>query len=74
MMMPYQDPVDFVSVSEHRPCAFHKIAPGEPYAGCTCMGSFGQRRATPEEREANIKARDERNKRRAEAYRAVGMS
>ena len=73
MMIPYENPDDWVSVSEHHPCPFHKIAPGESYPGCTCSGSFGRRKATPEEREANIKAREAAGKRRSEAYRAVGI-
>lgn len=73
MMMPYENPDDYVSVFEHEPCPFHKIAPGEPYAGCTCFGSYYRRMATPEEREANIKAREERGKRLAEAMREIGV-
>lgn len=73
MMIPYENPDDYVSVFEHEACPFHKIAPGEPYPGCTCFGSYYRRKATPEERQANIKAREERDKRRAEAYRAIGV-
>jgi len=73
MMTPYESPDDFVSVFEHKPCAYHKIAPGEPYTGCTCQGSYFRRKATPEEKEQNIKAREARQKRIAEANRAVGM-
>jgi len=73
MMIPYQNPDDYVSVFEHDPCTFHKIAPGEPYSGCTCVGKYFTRRATPAEREANIKARHEREALRAKAMRAVGL-
>ena len=73
MMIPYENPDDFVSVFEHNPCPFHKIAPGESYAGCTCQGAYYRRPATPEEREQNIKAREERGKRRAGAYQAIGL-
>jgi hypothetical protein len=71
--MPYQDPDDYVSFFDQHTCRFHEIAPGEPYAGCTCSTDWGQRKATPEEREANRKSRLEREERRARTYRAVGF-
>jgi hypothetical protein len=73
MMMPYEDPNDWVSVFENYPCPFHKIAPGESYPGCTCSAKYFRRKATPEEREANIKSANERAERRAEAMRAIGV-
>jgi len=73
MMIPYENPDDYVSGFEHTPCSFHKIAPGEPYAGCTCSGKYYRRKATPEERQVNIKARHERESRRIEAFKAIGV-
>lgn len=73
MLMPYENPDDYVSEFEHNPCPFHKIAPGEPYAGCTCAGKYFRRPATPKEKADNIKAREKREERRAEAIRAIGI-
>jgi hypothetical protein len=73
MMMPYENPDDYVSGFDYHPCPFHKIAPGESYPGCTCSGTYYRRKATPEEREANVKARREREARKVEALKAVGI-
>lgn len=73
MIMPYENPDDYVSVFDHKPCPFHKIAPGESYAGCTCQGSYYRRKATSEEREANIKAREARAERKAKAMQSIGI-
>jgi len=73
MMIPYENPDDYVSGFDNHTCKFHEIAPGEPYAGCTCVGTYYRRKATPEEREANIKTRLEREARRAEAFKAIGV-
>lgn len=46
-------------------CEHHKRQPwDDSYPGCTCSGGMWQRRATPEEKIANIKRRDEENERR----------
>jgi hypothetical protein len=73
MILNNYDPDGMVSFFENHLCPFHKVAPGEPYAGCTCSGVYGTRKATPEEREQNKIAREERQKRRAEAFKAIGV-
>lgn len=72
MQIPYENPDDYISEFEHKPCQFHKIAPGAPWAGCTCSGKYIRRKATPEEREQNIRVREARQEQIARAYRAVG--
>ena len=50
-MLIREDPDGWVPVGEIQTCDFHRKNPGVPYAGCMCGGSYGRRRATPEERE-----------------------
>ena len=73
MILNYYDPDGMVAEWRNHICPFHKIAPGEPYAGCTCSATYSTRKATPEEREQNRKAREARDAKRAEAYRLTGM-
>ena len=64
-MLMLHDPMDWVTVIEQRTCEHHKRQPWDTsWPGCTCSTSYSQRRATPEERAANIKARDAENERR----------
>ncbi len=72
MLLPYEDPVDFVVEIDRRICEHHKRDPWDAaWPGCACSTSYSRRRATPEERAANIKAREEEQERRRkhiEAY------
>lgn len=73
MLMSYENPDDYVSEFTQHACQFHQIAPGESFAGCTCSATYARRKATPEERESNIKAREAREARKGEAYRSLGL-
>lgn len=58
-MLIHHDPDEWKPTSGHRVCGFHQTHPGEAYAGCTCMSSFGQVRRDPAE-VAAIKAQKRR--------------
>jgi hypothetical protein len=58
----HTDPDAQIPTFETRTCEFHKAHPGEPYAGCCCMTSFGVRTATPEEQTARKHARLEKRR------------
>ena len=66
MIIPY-NPDDYVAESSKTTCPFHKKYPEFTYAGCSCSSSYGQRRATPEERKENKKRRLEKERRREQA-------
>lgn len=70
MIIPYENPDDFVvEVKEHR-CEHHKRQPWDRnWAGCTCSSSYGKRRATPEEKVENIRRRQEEEARRIKHMR-----
>ena len=64
-MLIEHNPDDFVTEIKERRCEHHKRQPWDVgWPGCTCSASYGQRRATPEERAANIKAREDEAERR----------
>lgn len=69
-MLIQHDPDDYiVEVTQHR-CEHHKRQPWDvAWPGCTCSSGVTQRRATPEERAANIKAREEERRRRDQHIR-----
>jgi hypothetical protein len=48
MLIRY-DPDESETVYESRTCHFHKMHPGETFAGCTCSFSIGSRRRSPED-------------------------
>lgn len=52
-MIIHYDPDEWVTESDKTVCSYHQRYPGRPYAGCTCSASWGQRRATTEERKTN---------------------
>lgn len=52
----HHDPDEWESVVTTHTCHFHEVNPGAPYGGCTCSGSWGQKRRAPEE-VARIKTR-----------------
>lgn len=54
MLIRY-DPDENEPVFTSHTCYFHKMHPGESFAGCTCSSSISSRRRTPEEI-ATIKA------------------
>jgi hypothetical protein len=56
-MLSLHDPDDYVTETKSHTCEFHKRTPWEQSAGCTCSFSMGQRRATPEEKQENIRRR-----------------
>ncbi len=55
MHVQLPDPDEFEPAIVHHTCAFHKLNPGAPWAGCTCSTSFSQKRR-PAEEVAKIKA------------------
>ena len=66
-MLAHHDPDDWVVVIESHTCEHHKRQPWDVgWPGCTCGGSYGMRRATPEEREENIRKRKAEEQRRRE--------
>lgn len=65
MLIIPHDPDLYEAYSEHRTCSFHQRNPGKPYAGCTCMSSFGSRPRKAED-VARIKA--ERHEAMKEAH------
>lgn len=73
-MMLHHDPDEFVSVHESHTCEHHKRQPWDhSYPGCTCSGSYYQRRATPEERAENKRnrlAEEERRRKHMADYDA----
>lgn len=56
------NPDNYTTEVIERKCPFHQNFPSEHWSGCTCSAAFLQRKATPEEREAKIKARLEKEK------------
>lgn len=63
MLITY-DPDRYVAISEHRTCPFHQANPDIPYwPGCSCMSSWSQREATPEEYAENRRRRLDREQR-----------
>lgn len=71
-MLIYHDPDDWVTEVKQERCEYHKRQPWDvAWPGCTCSVSYSQRRATPEERAANIKwreAEEERRRKHVEDY------
>ena len=66
-MIMHFDTIGQVPHFETTTCEYHKAHPGKAYAGCCCSMSVGWRKATPDERRANLhKAREQLIKRIAE--------
>lgn len=64
-MLVIHNPDEFVIETTHHTCEYHKRQPWDKsYPGCTCSGSYSQRRATPEERQHNIERRKAEQERR----------
>lgn len=74
MQMFSYDPDEYEPVTEHHVCAYHRLYPGAPYAGCTCWGSYSQRRRSDEEisaiRARKIREEEDRVLAHAEAIKA----
>lgn len=63
-------PDDVVTEVKTHTCFFHRRTPWvASFAGCTCSAQYSQRRATPEEREANRNAREAEERRREQHVR-----
>jgi hypothetical protein len=43
------DPDEYESVSHYEVCAFHKLHPGEQFAGCCCSAGWSQCRRSDEQ-------------------------
>ena len=64
-MLIHHNPDDYISEFTKHTCEHHKRMPWDTaWPGCTCSAGYGQRRATPEERAANVKAREQEAERR----------
>ena len=63
------DPDEYETIVTHSTCAFHKMHPGEQFAGCCCSAGMMQKLRDPEEYAA-IKAK----KRRAEEDRILAQA
>lgn len=66
MMLIEQEPREnYVIEVINTVCEHHKRMPWDTaFPGCTCGGGYSLRRATPQEREENIKRQEEEQKRR----------
>lgn len=54
-MICIHDTLDQVPYVETTTCEYHRRHPGKAYAGCCCSIRAGFRKATPEERIANLR-------------------
>ena len=68
------DPDMYETVSDRHTCAYHKLHPGAPWAGCTCSASFSQRLRPRDEylalRDKRIRDEEDRVLAQAEAIKA----
>ena len=69
MLIPYDPDGEVTEIKTHT-CEYHKRQPWDRgWPGCTCSSGYGVRKATPEERAANVKRREEEQKRREQHMR-----
>lgn len=70
MLIPTENPDDFVTEVKTERCEYHKRQPwAVAWAGCTCSSGISRRRATPEERALNVQRREEEERRREQHMR-----